>query len=152
MVGYKVKWNDVAINDFDSNDKVLQESRIYTIIKEINDSCCLIADEFGEAEVFYSELEIIIEDRIPIDLQSWEDAPCPINTKNVNIDKAEKVLYLSMCSNHGYDKNDIQTFFNGNGNWRERDKFFEILCMEEEYAVIDNGGIYYEDIEEEENP
>ena len=147
MIGYKFKWNDSAINDFNEEDKLLQKNRIYTIIKEISDNAYLISDEFGEAEVPIYELEIIIEDKIPIDLRAWEDAPCPICTKKVNLDNAEKLLYLSMCNHHRYNKNDIQTYFNGKGDWRERDKFLEILCIEEEYLVINNGGVYYEDID-----
>ena len=51
-----------------------KKNRIYTIIKEISDNAYLISDEFGEAEVPIYELEIIIEDKIPIDLRAWEDA------------------------------------------------------------------------------
>ena len=45
MIGYKVKWNDSAINDFNEEDKLLQENRIYTIIKEISDNAYLISGQ-----------------------------------------------------------------------------------------------------------
>ena len=57
-VGDKVKWHDVAIDDF-GEDKELQESRVYEVVDIINDDVVLIADEYGEAEVYISELEVI---------------------------------------------------------------------------------------------
>lgn len=57
-VGDKVKWHDVAIDDF-GEDKELQESRVYEVIDIINDDVVMIADEYGESEVYISELEVI---------------------------------------------------------------------------------------------
>jgi hypothetical protein len=57
-VGDKVKWHDVAIDDF-WEDKEIQENRIYEVVNIINDDVVMIADEYGEAEVYTSELEVI---------------------------------------------------------------------------------------------
>ena len=57
-IGDKVIWNDIAINDFDPEERVEQENRMYTII-DIKDDTALIADEYGEAEVFLDEFEVI---------------------------------------------------------------------------------------------
>jgi hypothetical protein len=57
-VGDKVKWHDIAIDDF-GEDIEVQESRIYEVVKIINDDVVMIADEYSEAEVYISELEVI---------------------------------------------------------------------------------------------
>ena len=57
-IGNKVKWNDCAIDDFKGKERELQESRIYEVIKYINEEVILIADEYGEVEVFEDELEL----------------------------------------------------------------------------------------------
>ena len=54
-----MKWNDVAIADFQGKERELQESRVYEIVDIINDDMVLIADEYGEAEVFVDELEVV---------------------------------------------------------------------------------------------
>lgn len=56
-IGNKVKWNDPAINDFDPSERELQKSRVYEIVDIINEDMVLIADEYGEVEVFVCELE-----------------------------------------------------------------------------------------------
>lgn len=89
-------------------------------------------------------------DRIKIDLLDWESAACAIYTANVDLDTAEKQLYTQMRMKYGYDDNDIDKYIKGRGNHREREKFLDLLCEEEETAVLDNGGIYYEDMSEEE--
>lgn len=58
-VGTKVYWNDVAINDFDEEEREEQLKRIYTIDKIINDEMVLISDEYSEVEVPINELTII---------------------------------------------------------------------------------------------
>jgi len=57
-VGNKVRWKDPAIGDYDAQDRILQESRVYTIV-EVNerDMSALIKDAYGETEVYLSELE-----------------------------------------------------------------------------------------------
>jgi hypothetical protein len=58
-IGMLVKWNDPAINDFSPAEREIQLSREFEIIDIINDDMVLIADEYGEAEVFVGELELI---------------------------------------------------------------------------------------------
>lgn len=94
-------------------------------------------------------------DRIKIELGMWEDAPCPICTKNVDLEKAEKLLYQSLVSNFGYTKEEVEDYitnndYRGNGWTREWEKFQETLCAEEESIVIECGGKYYEDMSDEE--
>ena len=58
-MGTKVKWNDIAIADFKGKEREFQESRVYEVIDFINEDMVLIADEYGEGEVFIEELEIV---------------------------------------------------------------------------------------------
>lgn len=57
--GDLVKWNDPAIDDFELNERELQKKRIFKVIKFINEDMVLIADDFGEGEVYVNELEKI---------------------------------------------------------------------------------------------
>lgn len=62
-VGDKVKWLDPNIEEFDEEDREEQENRIYTIIeikknKFLGDEY-LIADDYGEVEVFGEDLEYV---------------------------------------------------------------------------------------------
>ena len=81
-------------------------------------------------------------DRIKINLADWENAACPICTKNVNLEKAERDLYLVMTMIHGYSDTEIENLLDTPTD----DKFNTTLCTEEETSVIDNGGVYYEDM------
>lgn len=65
-VGQKVKWFDSRINDFQVEDREIQRNRIYTIVKFINEEMCIIADEFGESEVFIDEI-------CPIEVADFND-------------------------------------------------------------------------------
>ena len=56
--GDLVKWNDTAIDDFAINEREIQRNRIFSVIEFINEDMILIADEYGEAEVFIEELEL----------------------------------------------------------------------------------------------
>ena len=62
-VGDKVKWNDVNLEEFEEEDRETQKNRIYTIIEIKKDKLLgneyLIADDYGEVEVFGEELEFI---------------------------------------------------------------------------------------------
>lgn len=58
-IGTKVKWTDVAIAEFQGKERELQESRVYEIVEIINEDMVLIADEYGEGEVFIGELEVV---------------------------------------------------------------------------------------------
>lgn len=91
-------------------------------------------------------------DRIKIDLLDWESAACAIYTTNVDLPTAEIELYSAMRSKWGYDDNDINNFLNNpdDCDYDAREKFLSRLCEEEELAVMRNGGIYYEDMSEEE--
>ena len=93
-------------------------------------------------------------DRIKIDLLDWESAACAIYTTNVDLATAEVELYSAMRTKWGYDDNDINNFLNNaddnDDNYDAREKFLSRLCEEEELAVMRNGGIYYEDMSEEE--
>ena len=58
-IGMLVKWNDPAINDFSEGEQEIQRNREFVIVDIINEDMVLIADEYGEAEVFVGELELI---------------------------------------------------------------------------------------------
>ena len=58
-IGMLVKWNDPAIGEFSTKEQELQKSREFVIVDIINEDMVLIADEYGEAEVFVGELELI---------------------------------------------------------------------------------------------
>ena len=57
--GMLVKWNDLAIDDFSEDEQEIQRNREFVIVDIINEDMVLIADEYGEAEVFVGELELI---------------------------------------------------------------------------------------------
>lgn len=48
--------------------------------------------------------------KIEIDLISWEDSIVPINTSQVNKDKAEIDLYYDMRNLCGYDDKEIKDY------------------------------------------
>ena len=58
-IGMLVKWNDPAIDDFSEGEQEIQRNREFVIVDIINEDMVLIADEYGEAEVFVGELELI---------------------------------------------------------------------------------------------
>lgn len=95
-------------------------------------------------------------DRIKIDLLDWESAACAIYTANVDLPTAEIELYSAMRNKWGYDDNDINKFLNtpeddlNDEEYNAREKFLSRLCETEELLVIHNGGIYYEDMSDEE--
>lgn len=93
-------------------------------------------------------------DRIEIELGMWESAPCPICTKNVDVDKVETELYQQMIHSFAYSKEQVEDFltndkYRGDGWTSEWERFQEFLCAEEEALVIKYGGIYYEDMFED---
>ena len=87
--------------------------------------------------------------RIKIDLDAWESAPCPICTKDVDVENAEMALYNAMRMIWGYDNECIKNFSKGIGHQRDIDLFNERLCQEEEECILEWGGVYYEDMNEE---
>jgi hypothetical protein len=88
--------------------------------------------------------------KIKIDLDYWEDAPFPIKTDKVNEKRAEEDLYIAMRQ-RGYDDEFIENFFKKQqSEYTLEDEDFDIARWhEEELAILDNGGIYYEDLEED---
>lgn len=59
-IGTKVKWNDPAIANFkEGKERELQKSRIFEVVDIMNEEIVLIADEYGEGEVFIDELEVV---------------------------------------------------------------------------------------------
>lgn len=58
-IGMLVKWNDPAIGEFSPKEQEIQRNREFVIVDIINEDMVLIADEYGEAEVFVGELELI---------------------------------------------------------------------------------------------
>lgn len=87
-------------------------------------------------------------DRIEIEVGAWESAALPIYTDNVDIELAEKWLYDTMLNY--YDAQDIEKYLTTKENDYRRDKFMDRLCEEEEKIVIECGGIYYDDMTDEE--
>lgn len=85
--------------------------------------------------------------RINIQPEIWEDACCPICTKNVNLEAAEQLLYQAMKMEYGYSDEDIRRFTESDECSREKDRWSERLCKEEEAVIIECGGVYYEDME-----
>ena len=58
-IGMLVKWNDPAIDEFSPKAQEIQRNREFVIVDIINEDMVLIADEYGEGEVFVDELELI---------------------------------------------------------------------------------------------
>jgi hypothetical protein len=58
-IGMLVKWNDPAIGEFSPKAQEIQRNREFVIVDIINEDMVLIADEYGEGEVFVDELELI---------------------------------------------------------------------------------------------
>ena len=85
--------------------------------------------------------------KIPIQLEAWESAPSPICTKLVNLDAAEQLLYQIMTLDYGYSDDDIRRLSGSETQTDESDKWSERLCIEEEAVVIECGGVYYENME-----
>jgi hypothetical protein len=90
--------------------------------------------------------------RIEIQLDAWESAPCPICTKLVNLDAAEQLLYQAMTQDYGYSDDDIRRLSDSETETYESNKWSERLCKEEEAVVIECGGVYYEDMGENPDP
>ena len=89
--------------------------------------------------------------RIEIELGMWESAPCPIYTKNVDVDRVEKELYQQMICSFAYTKEEVEDYitndkYRGDGWTSEWERFQEFLCAEEEALVMKYGGVYYEDM------
>lgn len=92
-------------------------------------------------------------DVIKIELGAWESAPCPIYTDNItkdDLEKAERELYDIMCHYYRWNSDDVNRLLKGIGDSREIEEFKDAVCKEEETLVMNYGGVYYEDMSEEE--
>lgn len=92
-------------------------------------------------------------DVIKIELGAWESAPCPIYTDNItkdDLEKAERELYNIMCHYYRWNSDDVNRLLKGIGDSREIEEFKDAVCKEEETLVMNYGGVYYEDMSEEE--
>lgn len=92
-------------------------------------------------------------DVIKIKLDAWESAPCPIYTGNItkdDLEKAERELYDVMCHYYRWNKEDVNRLLKGIGETDEINDFKEAVCKEEEVLIMNYGGVYYEDMTDEE--
>lgn len=92
-------------------------------------------------------------DRIKIELGMWESAPCPIYTGNITkevLEKAEKELYNIIVEDYRWGKDEVERLLKGIGDTNEIEDFKDAVCEEEEKLVMEYGGIYYEDMSDEE--
>ena len=92
-------------------------------------------------------------DIIKIELDAWESAPCPIYTGNItkdDLEKAERELYDIMCHYYRWDKEDVNRLLKGIGETDEINDFKDAVSNEEELLIMNYGGVYYEDMSNEE--
>ena len=92
-------------------------------------------------------------DVIKIELGAWENAPCPIYTDNItkeDLEKAERELYNIMCHYYRWNSDDVNRLLKGIGETDEIEDFKDAVCKEEELLIMNYGGVYYEDMSEEE--
>ena len=92
-------------------------------------------------------------DIIKIELDAWESAPCPIYTGNItkeDLEKAERELYDVMCHYYRWNKEDVNRLLKGVGETDEINDFKDAVSKEEEVLIMNYGGVYYEDMSDEE--
>lgn len=92
-------------------------------------------------------------DIIKIELDAWESASCPIYTGNItreDLEKAERELYDVMCHYYRWNKEDVNRLLKGIGETDEINEFKDAVCKEEEVLIMNYGGVYYEDMSDEE--
>ena len=87
-------------------------------------------------------------ERIEIELGAWESAAMPIYTDKVDIDLAERLLLDAMLNY--YDKQEIIKYLTMEEKDYRWGKFMDRMCEEEEKIIIECGGIYYDDMTDEE--
>lgn len=87
-------------------------------------------------------------ERIEIELGAWESAPMPIYTAKVDVELAERLLYGTMLNY--YDEQEIIKYLTTEEKDYRWGKFMDRMCEEEEKIVIECGGIYYDDMTDEE--
>ena len=92
-------------------------------------------------------------DIIKIELDEWESAPCPIYTGNItkeDLEKAERELFDVMCHYYRWNKEDVNRLLKGVGETDEINDFKDAVSKEEEVLIMNYGGVYYEDMSDEE--
>lgn len=92
-------------------------------------------------------------DKIEIEVGMWESAPCPIYTGNItreDLEKAERELYDIMCHYYRWNREDVNRLLKGIGDANEIEDFKDAVCKEEEVLIMNYGGVYYEDMSDEE--
>ena len=92
-------------------------------------------------------------DIIKIDLDAWESAICRIYTGNItreDLEKAERELYDIMCHYYRWNKEDVNRLLKGIGETDEIEDFKDAVSKEEEVLIMNYGGVYYEDMSDEE--
>ena len=92
-------------------------------------------------------------DIIKIELDAWESMPCPIYTGNIakeDLEKAERELYDIMCHYYRWNKEDVNRLLKGIGEDDEINEFKDAVSKEEEVLIMNYGGVYYEDMSDEE--
>ena len=92
-------------------------------------------------------------DIIKIELDAWESMPSPIYTGNItkdDLEKAERELYDIMCHYYRWNKEDVNRVLKGIGETDEIEDFKGAVCKEEEVLIMNYGGVYYEDMSDEE--
>lgn len=92
-------------------------------------------------------------DIIKIELDAWESMPTPIYTGNItkeDLEKAERELYDIMCHYYRWNKEDVNRLLKGIGEDDEIEDFKDAVSKEEEVLIMNYGGVYYEDMSDEE--
>lgn len=143
------------------------EEEITTNI-EIEDIADYLTDKYGFlVESFVvEEYDFIIDEKndiyeykgINISKSTWEDAPCPMYCGNVAIEGIKNILrllYRDLVVTYGEDiVKEYINYINGVENKVEDIMLYENIdeCRwkVEEQLFLDNGGIYYEDMTDEE--
>jgi L-rhamnose mutarotase len=87
-------------------------------------------------------------EKIEIELGAWESTLMPIYTANVDVELAERLLYNTMLNY--YDEQEIIKYLTTEEKDYRWGKFMDRMCEEEEKIVIECGGVYYDDMTDEE--
>ena len=134
----------------------------------LNDIADYLSDKYGflVESFFVEENDFIIDEKndiyeykgINISKGTWEDAPCPISCKDITIEGIKnilKLLYRDLVVTYGEDIiKEYINYINGIENNVEDIMLYEnideLRWKVEEQLFLDNGGIYYEDMTDEE--
>jgi hypothetical protein len=110
-MGDLVKWNDPDFESYSDEDQKIQSERGYQVIKYINEDerIVLIADDFGEVEVYADELELTT------------------TTDNTEFGTGE--VKISICSNNV----DVELY----GDWADCNRIAKLLKIEGNLYIND---------------